>query len=219
MRDLARASFGAVVAALIAACGSDDSGMVGKRTQTFASGEDWPSYAGSLDGPEGASLGKARAVCVVATVPANCPTDAVAFRTSGAGWSATASLAPSALWIWRADVSRDGLSDLQFAVFEKSFTLGANATGSIQVAADDFVEVRVNGTVVGSAGSVTDEATAYAGQSQVTTMDLTSALRVGDNTLTVIAQNGPQSFGSCASPCTFAVNTAGVIFGGTLSSD
>src|SRR5262249_2812283 len=149
----------------------------------------------------------------------NCPSDAIVYRSSGAGWSATSSQAPSALWIWRADVSRDALSDLEFAVFQKTFTLGSNATGSIQVAADDFVEVRVNDTAVGSAGSVSDEATAFAGQSQVTTLDLTPALRAGDNTITVIAQNGPQSFGGCASPCTFAVNTAGVIFGGTVSSD
>src|SRR5215813_10134613 len=207
-----------VLAALMAACGGGDSGMALGQTQTFASGEDWPSYDGTLDGPQGASLGNARAVCVVATAPANCPTDALVYRSSGAGWSATPSEAPSALWIWRADVSRDALSDLQLAVFQKTFTLGTSPHGSIQVAADDFVEVRVNGTVVGSAGSVTDEATAFAGQSAVTTLDLTVALHAGANTITVIAQNGPQSFGGCAAPCTYAVNTAGAIFGGTLTS-
>src|SRR5215470_9585733 len=107
MRSYMHAFF--AVAALLTACGGGDSGMGLGQTQTFASGENCPSYDGTLDGPKGASLGNARAVCVVATAPANCPSTALIYRTSGTGWSATSSEAPSAVWIWRADVSRDGL--------------------------------------------------------------------------------------------------------------
>jgi hypothetical protein len=190
----------------------------GRTTVAFASGEDWPSYAGDLTGAQGASLGTAKAVCVGPTAPANCPSDALRYRTSGSGWNAMLTAAPGAVWIWRADVSVTGLADLQFAIFEKTFDLGANPTGTIEVAADDFVAVGVNGAAVGSAGSVSDETLAYAGQAKATSFDLGPHLHSGPNIITVVAQNGPQSFGGCASPCTFATNTAGVVFAGTLTS-
>jgi len=196
---------------------SGSAGDAGGQSAAFASGADWPSFDGDLGGAHGASLGNAKAVCVSPSVPASCPTGGLAFRTSGAGWNATVTAAPGAIWIWRGDVSPSGLSDLQFAVFEKTFTLGASPSGTIQVAADDFVEVRVNGSVAGSAGSVTDETVAYSGQSAVTTFDLGPLLQAGENTITIIAQNGPQAFGSCATPCPFTVNMAGVVFGGVLS--
>ena len=83
-------------------------------------------------------------------------------------------------------------------------------------AADDFVEVRVNGTTVGTNGSTTD--VTLAGQAQATpaTFDLSPFLRAGDNTITVVGQNGPSSFAGCAGPCTYAQNPAAVLFGGTL---
>jgi hypothetical protein len=197
---------------------STDSGRVGATVIQFASGTDWPSFNGDLDGPVGASVGHARAVCVSPGVPANCAADAVVFRTSGVGWTATVD-APNAAWIWRGDVTPTGQADLQFAVFQKTFTLGANPTGSIQVAADDLVSVRVNGVLVGSAGSLTDPNVAYQAQLTATTLDLGSFLAEGANTLTIVAQNGPASFAGCGTPCTFQQNLAGVLFGGSLSSD
>ena len=186
-------------------------------TVDFASGVDWPSFNGDLNGPIGASLGNARAVCVSPGVPANCAANAVVYRSSGAGWTATVD-APNATWVWRGDVIATGLADLQFAIFQKTFTLGVNPAGTIQIAADDFVAVRVNGTLVGSTGSLTDPSIAYQGQSTALRLDLGAYLKVGANTIAVIAQNGPQSFAGCGSPCTFQQNTGGVLFSGSLSS-
>jgi hypothetical protein len=111
------------------------------------------------------------------------------------------------------------VSDLLFAVFQRTFVLGSSPTGTIQLAADDFAEVLVNGSVVGSTGSVTSFGAAYASQSSLETLDLSGYLVEGSNTITVVGQNGPASFtgGEC-SPCTYAMNTAGVVFGGSLSS-
>jgi len=111
------------------------------------------------------------------------------------------------------------VADLKFAVFERTFQLGAGPAGRIDVGADDFVEVRVNGTTVGTCGSVTNGNTAGLCQSTGASFDLSSFLHPGANTLTVVGQNGPASFAGCASPpCTYVSNLAGVIFGGTLSS-
>jgi hypothetical protein len=194
-----------------------DSGDASTITLTFASGTDWPSFDGDLGGSDGGSLGNAKTVCVAPGVPPSCPPGSVDYRDGGGGWTATVT-APGAVWIWRGDVVATGLSDLQFAVFEKTFTLGAHPSGTIQIAADDFVEVRVNGAVVGSAGSLTDAGAAFQGQSTATTLDLGPYLEIGTNTVTVVAQNGPQSYAGCATPCTFQENTAGVLFGGTLTS-
>lgn len=188
----------------------------------FASGPDWPSFDGDLSGSDGGSRGPARLVCVSATVPSGCPAEALAYRGPGApasGWTATSSLAPAARWIWRGDVAPDGLADLRFAVFERSFELGAGPVGQIQVAADDLVEVRVNGSTVGGCGSVTDTGPASACQTTGATLELTPWLHPGLNTLTVVGQNGPSTFAGCpAPPCTYASNLAGVLFGGYLSS-
>jgi hypothetical protein len=51
----------------------------------------------------------------------------------------------------------------------------------------------------------------------LTTLDISAALHPGTNTITIAAQNGPASFGGCTSPCTYQMNPAGVVFGGTLS--
>ena len=186
-------------------------------TLTFVSGPDWPSFDGDLSGSDGGTSGPAKTVCVAPGVPASCPAGAVVYRATGAGWTGVVSV-PGALWIWRGDVAVGNQADLQFAVFEKTFTLGANPSGVIQILADDYVEVRVNGTTAGSNGSVTVNADAFQAQSVPKTVDLTPYLHAGQNTLTVVGQNGPQSFGSCAAPCTFAENTAGVLFGGALTS-
>jgi hypothetical protein len=179
--------------------GADSSGC-GDGPLTFASGPAWPSYAGDLQGTDGGSIGGPALVCVNASTPPTCPPGALLYGPSGTGgWSAMLSLAPSAQWIWRGDVSLGAPADLQYAVFEKHFVLGANPTGSIQVAADDFVEVRVNGTTVGTNGSTTDVNLAAQAQATPATFDLGPFLRAGDNTITVVGQN-----------------PAGVLFGGTL---
>jgi len=81
----------------------------------------------------------------------------------------------------------------------------------ISISADDFAEVRVNGHVVGSIGSISDYTTATQAQASLTTFNLTPFLTAGINTLTIRAENGP--FGQCC-PSNYAENPAGVVFGG-----
>lgn len=188
-------------------------------TITFVSGDDWPWFAGDLDGADGGSMGTASVVCVTPTSPPNCPPNAVVYQTgTNSGWQADTSALPNAYWIWRGDVSPYRIADLEFAVFQKSFFLGSNPTGAISIAADDFAEVRVNGSPAGGMGSVTNVAIASRSQSALVTFDLGPYLVEGVNTITVIGQNGPASFASCYGACTYAQNTAGVVFGGTLTS-
>jgi hypothetical protein len=194
---------------------------------SFASGPDWSSFAGTLmpdDGStnasytESASLGPAKAVCQNASTPPNCPVGAVVYGLGGGGWAASI---PQAEWIWRADVVVTAPADLQIGVFEKTFELGVNPTGLIQIAADDFAQVFVNGIAVGSVGSITDIPPAGRAQSAPTTFDLTPALHTGTNKITVVGQNGPASFlmGSCgAAGCSYSQNPAGVDFAGTMTS-
>jgi hypothetical protein len=188
-------------------------------TITFVSGSDWPWFAGDLGGVDGGSLGMAAVVCVTPTTPPNCPAGAVCYQSgAGVGWTADTSAFPTAYWIWRGDVSPNAVGDLQFAVFQKQFVLGANPRGAIHIAADDFAEVQVNGSFAGSTGSVTDTTLSGPSQSVLSTIDLDPYLVEGDNTITIIGQNGPASFGGCLVACTYAQNPAGVVFGGTLTS-
>jgi hypothetical protein len=101
----------------------------------------------------------------------------------------------------------------------KSFILTGHPTnGVIYISADDFAQVRVNGSAVGSIGSVTDIGLAAAAQSSLTAFDISSLLKPGMNVVTVNGQNGPPSFSPfCAAICTYSQTQAGVVFGGSLS--
>jgi hypothetical protein len=202
----------------------------GQCSTTFASGPDWQSFSGDLSpaggSPDasytvGVSLGSAAEVCLTPSVPANCPagmSGVVIYHVSGTGWAGGSAI-PQAHWIWRGDVSPTAPADLVVGVFEQAFQLGTNPTGSIQIAVDDFAEVFVNGAAVGTAGSISDVALAGQDQSVAKTLDLTPALHAGSNKITVVGRNGPAAFaGGCgASGCTYAQNSAGVVFAGTLS--
>jgi hypothetical protein len=193
----------------------------------FTSGSDWSSFAGTLmpdDGSpgasysKGASLGPAREVCLSPSIPANCPATALTYTTSGTGWAAGSGI-PQAHWIWRGDVVASAPADLQLGIFEKSFDLGPNPAGLIQIAADNFAQIFVNGLAVGAVGSMTDITQANTAHSMLTTFDLTAALQAGSNTITVVGQNAVGAFSGCgASPCTYMQNPAGVDFAGTLTS-
>jgi hypothetical protein len=187
----------------------------------FASGPEWASYSGVpsssgvLSDALGQNLGPAADVCLNEMLPANCPSDALLYAYVGSGhvWLGGASI-PGAYWIWRADVTPGARAPLQVAVFEKTFTLGAHPTGTIQISADDSAQVFVNHTAVGSIGSIFYVTTASRAQNLLTAMDLTPALRAGENTIAVVAQNGPYA---CASvDCSYTQNPAGVVFAGTL---
>jgi hypothetical protein len=184
----------------------------------FVSGADWPWFPGDLSGPDGGSAGMAALVCVTPDTPPNCPPGAVSYKSGTAfTWTADTSAFPTARWIWRGDVTPDASADLQIAIFQKSFVLGANPAGTIQIAADDFAEVQVNGSDAGTTGSTSDIGISDQAQKHLTAFDLGAFLVEGSNTITVIGQNGPTSFNSCTGPCTYAQNQAGVVFGGMLT--
>jgi hypothetical protein len=70
------------------------------------------------------------------------------FCTSGGAWPAI----PGAHWIWATQQTSDAQVDLPIT-FTKAFSLPAGAsgiTGSIQITADNFFVLNVNGTQVGS---------------------------------------------------------------------
>jgi hypothetical protein len=154
------------------------------------------------DGTQGAALGSG--VCIA--------------------WSAypiDLSAIPAACMMWMPGVDGTSPADLQGVYLTKQFQLGgAPIAGTIFVAVDDFATVIVNGHVVGSTGSVTDYSLASAAQSALREFALLPHLVSGQNTITVMAQNGPSSFsgGKCG-PCNYVGNPAGVIFGGSLSWD
>jgi hypothetical protein len=87
-------------------------------------------------------------------------------------------------------------------------------SATISIAVDDFVEVHVNGRIVGSSGSVTDFSAAALAQRSLKTFDLAPFLAMGVNTITIRAENG--AFGICC-PSNYAGNPAGVVFGGSIS--
>lgn len=165
-------------------------------TITFASDPSWAVSALQPDGSEGGPLGAA--ACYGHPNP------------GGFG---------SACPIWLPGFNGNTPADLVGGYFSKSFVVpGAPINGTVFVAVDDFVEIRVNGIVVGSKGSVTNLAAAQQAQAAGTSFDLTPYLQSGDNSLVFRAQNGPGWFpaGGC-SPCGFAVNPAGLIFSGSIT--
>jgi hypothetical protein len=135
-------------------------------------------------------------------------------------WSADLSTIPGATWIWANGVTPSTFpADLKQFFFSKTFVLGEPVSGTISVAVDDFAQVLVNGVNAGTTGSITDYFAAAAAQGALVNFDITSLLKPGSNIVTVLAQNGPAWFaGGCPSEgCTYAMNPAGVVFGGSLS--
>jgi hypothetical protein len=183
-----------------------------RTTLTFTSGTDWSWVT------DGGTLSSPALVCLDPGSPPVCPAGAVMYMPSGGADTWPVSY-PGASWIWRGDVALSSPADLQPAVFEKTFVLGAHPTGTISITADDFAQVVVNGAVVGSTGSTTDESASAAQFHSMTQMTLDAYLVAGKNTIRIEARNGPAAFtnGLC-SPCTYAGNPAGVLFGGTITS-
>ena len=205
---------------IAAGCGgSSKSNAAGTMPSTaqFASGPDWMAYDDDPGtNPAAHVMGAAQDVCLDATHPANCPSDAVIYGF-GAGWGPDLSTIPFALWVWGPGVSPTGAADLKKFFFSRTLQFTFPLDGQIHVAADDFAEVFVNGQSAGSIGSVTDLSAAGMANAAVTTFDITDLLFPGPNVITVAAQNGPATFAGCTPACTYAQNPAGVIFGGTIT--
>jgi hypothetical protein len=181
--------------------------------QTFVSDTSW-SAADSASSP----LGPAQFVCLSATVPPSCPSGATLLSPSAIGWAANLSSIPGAHWILAPAITgaTPNASLARFS-FSKTFNLaGAPVSGTISVAVDDFAQVVVNGTPVGSTGSITNAAVAGAAASALTAFDITPFLVAGTNTITIAYQNGPDSFAGVPN-ANYSQNPAGVVFGGTLA--
>jgi hypothetical protein len=183
----------------------------------IASGPDWSVYDDDPSvNPAAQLLGPARHVCLNASNPVGCPSGALIYG-GASGWGASLASIPNAHWVWAPGIAVTDVADLKRFVFVRTFTLGQLPSGWISLAADDQAEIRVNGRTVGAVGSVTDVSKAGMAQSQLTTYDLSPFLSSGNNTVSVVAQNGPPSFAGCAASCTYASNTAGTVFGGVLN--
>ncbi len=185
----------------------------GTHTSTFSSNTTWPTFTGV---PTTGPLGHAQTVCLDATAPtspANCPAGATDYGF-GAGWPAPLGSIPHAFWIWAPGITgATSPSELAQYYFSKRIRIhGHLVSGRISIAADDFAEVWVNGTLAGTIGSTTDATAAFAAQSSLTTFDIKPFLHHGKNRITVHAQNGVGAFSGCG-PCTYQQQPAGVVFG------
>jgi hypothetical protein len=185
---------------------------------TFASSPEWAVYDDDpASNPAARPLGSAQPVCLNASSPPNCPAGAVLYGFGNA-WPASLTAIPGALWVWGPGVAATSPADLQRFAFVHRFVLGTPLGGTLSVAADDGAEVIVNGTLVGATGSITDSTAASLANQALKGFNLAPLLVAGENTITVVGQNGPASFaGGCAGGCTYAMNPAGVVFGGTLA--
>jgi hypothetical protein len=180
------------------------------------SGGDWAVYESDPgDTPSAQRLGDATPVCLNDLAPGRCPDGASPYGYRGGAWRADLTEIPGAVWIWTPGASGDAPAEPGRQVFfSRTYRLGAFPTGWIDVAVDDAAEVRVDGRIVGSTGSVIDEPRAANAQSRLSRFDLTPFLHAGDNVITVEAENGPYACGPRALWC----NPAGVVFGGVLTS-
>jgi hypothetical protein len=193
-------------------------GCSGTCVITFASSPEWTVYDDDpASNPTARALGTAQPVCLSATSPPNCPAGAVVYG-AGDGWPASLSLIPGALWVWGPGASATSPADLTRFAFVHRFEIGTPIAGTLSIAADDAAEVIVNGTLAGTTGSITDATTAGMASQALKGFNLLPLLVVGENTITVLGQNGPASFAmGCATGCTYAMNPGGVVFGGTLA--
>jgi hypothetical protein len=199
--------------------GLDSASCGANCTLLFASG---PSWTVTDDDPvtnlAALRLGQAQPVCLNAATPSNCPADAVVYGygLGSDAWIVDQSMIPGAAWIWGPGTTASAPADLKRFFFSSTFTIARPIRGRISLAADDAAEVRLNGKLLWSVGSITDVAAASAASRTPRTFDLTGGLVPGRNTITVAAQNGPSTFAGCAGSCTYAENPAGVIFGGSI---
>jgi hypothetical protein len=160
-------------------------------------------------------------VCLNAASPLACPAGATQYGYPFPGW--VAPRPPGANWIWLSGVTGTTLgADLATASFSQTIDInGQPVSGTICLSADDYAELRVNGTLVGTVGSTINPALSALAQSTCMLFNVTTYLRPGSNQITVNGQNGPRSFSpfaltGCNPSCRYNENPAGVMFGGTI---
>ena len=215
-------AFAAVLAAVATVGIFSAANAFGDSTIPFTSGSDWTTFSADpgstpfLETPN--VLGPAQLVCMSQVAPPSCPAGATIYNSPFYGWTADLSPIPGAAWIWRPGI--DGTStpaDLADYFFSKTLILdGAPTGGTFYVAVDDYAAIRVNQQVVGTLGSVVDASLAGK-HTSLTAFDISGYLRPGRNVITIEAQNGPWYFSGLCNPCSYALNPAGVVFGGAVS--
>lgn len=70
--------------------------------------------------------------------------------------------------------------------------------------------------MVGTLGSIVDASLAGK-HTYLTAYDIGIYLRPGRNVVTVEAENGPWYFSGLCNPCSYALNRAGIVFGGSMT--
>jgi hypothetical protein len=180
---------------------------------TFGSDTQW-SVANSSNTP----VGNAQYVALNASLPTVQPPGATQYGVFGSGWTADLSSIPGAFWIWAPGITGDtpNASLAEYSFSRKFDLAGAPISGSISVAVDDMAQVYVNGSLVGTTGSITNISVAFAAQSALKEFDITPFLVSGHNTIEVLAQNGPDAFSGVTDP-DYRQNSAGVVFGGAIA--
>jgi hypothetical protein len=179
----------------------DDGGPATPTTVTFGSSPEWGGQH----------------VCLNDANPAACPPDATRYGYPGPGWFAGPRLHGSN-WLWLSGVTGATTgAELDTATFSRTFELnGMPTSGEICLAADDYADVTVNGTFVGSVGSITNPAQSTVAQNTFTCFDITAHLQSGSNSVVVFGQNGPGFFAACMN-CRYSQHPAGVAFYGQLT--
>jgi uncharacterized repeat protein (TIGR01451 family) len=189
----------------------------GPNTINLVSDTSWQVFAVDPATPGATPLGFAQYVCLNANAPPNCPPGATLYGYPFSGWAIDLSRIPGAARIWAPGITgtTSPAALAQYYFVHNVDLPGAPTAGTFSLAADDFAELRVNGTVVGSRGSTTDAGLAgQASGSLGDAFDIRPFLTAGANTIVVRAQNG--TFGGC---CTYAQNPAGVVFGGSITAE
>ncbi len=130
----------------------------------------------------------------------NIPAEALTFVHPG--WTASI---PGATWIWATDPVESPTNDADLTkVFTKTFNVvGTPQTGTLDIAADNYYSVKINGISVGSE-LVNENNFQLATQDSY---DVTSFLVNGANTIEITATN--KEIGESADP---AANPAGILF-------
>jgi hypothetical protein len=178
----------------------------GDSALTFVSDATWLASSQLQDGSLGQPLGDAQCICF----SGGCP----------CCWTSNTGAIPGACWLWKPGTSPSTVPvDLEGVYLAKIVEVpGYPDAGVLYFAADDFAEVRVNGTLVRTIGSTSDYGSAAGAQAQLTQVVISAYIVPGPNEILVHVQNGPGSFtGTSCNPCSFGQNPTGAIVGGSIS--
>jgi hypothetical protein len=201
-------------------------------TTTVVSDTSWQVFGSDLADPTKLKwLGFSQNVCLNDTSPANCLTGGLLtpptrYGYPYAGWIANVTGLPSsARWMWALKIDGatskiDGESSpaaSQEFTFQNDNVYVCNPAedATISVAADNFAEVSVNGTIVpGSTSTSADQFTTFSIPASSIYGSTLSPPTLRSNTIKIRARNGlnPTNCGSDQYKC----NPAGVIFWGSF---